>query len=278
MRIKGMIVARSGIFRADSTGGEADPATSNPGDIVRDENGNIGQMIVRFSPFDTWYEINSMWEGRFLERTMPGAFRKTIKDAKRGDGTFSTKSLFDHGMDMSIGDKPLGVPTRFEEIDTPQYRGPELEVPLLDTTYNRDIVPMLRANALGSSFMFEVMRESWDHEPDESDHNPNGLPERTIQETRTIEAGPVTFPASPTATAGVRCMTDGLLAAMTGRNSARTDDLVRSFQAWRAAHPAIRDFTPTPGSQPRRQVEDQDAIAREQTLRQMRLRLMKARL
>jgi phage head maturation protease len=260
LRIKGLLVARSAELRAD----EADDG--------------LGTMIVRFSPFDTWYEINSYWEGRFLERTAPGAFKKTAREAKRADGRYSTKVLYNHGMDLYIGDKVLGVPTRFEEVDTAEYRGPELEVPLLDTTYNRDLLPGLRQGAYGSSFMFDVIREEWDQEPGIADHNPEGLPERTINEVRTFEAGPVTWPASPTATAGMRSLTDMYVEQLSTRDGRRHEDLVRSLQAFRAARrtPDQVQLTPTPDPErSRRQVDDERTL-RQRRLRDMQLRLMKA--
>jgi hypothetical protein len=262
MRIKGLPLVRSGLLRADDQ-----------------ETDGLGTLNVRFSPFNTWYEINSFWEGRFLERTVPGTFRKTIQDARRSDGLFNTKVLFNHGMDFNIGDKVLTVPSRFAEVNDEEYHGPELEGSLLDTSYNRDLLPGLRAGAYGSSFMFEVIRESWDNEPEASDHNPEGLPERTIQEARTFEAGPVTWPASPTATAGMRSIagTDRWMERVQARDGRRFDDLVRSFEAYRTMYKTrdYRQVTPTPGpeEEPRRQVE-LDANQRKLALRRRRLDLM----
>lgn len=267
MKIKGLLVARSALLRADDVKDTAD------------DDGTLGTMVVRFSPVDTWYEINSMWEGRFLERTKMGAFKKTAREAKRSDGRYSTKVMFNHGMDMNIGDKLLGVPTRYEEVDTPEYRGPELEVPLWDTSYNRDLAPGIRDGAYGSSFMFDVVREEWEHEPEASDYNPDGLPERTISEVRTFEAGPVTWPASPTATSGMRCMTDLYVEQVSARSASLHDDLVRSWEAFRTLRRTadFRPFTPTPASndEVRRQVEA-GHDERADRLRSMRLRLMKA--
>ena len=266
MRIKGLLVARSAtLHRAD--------------DLVADD-GTLGTMFVRFSPFNTWYEINSYFEGRFLERTLPGAFKKTAQEAKRADGLYSTKSMFDHGYDFTIGDKLLGVPTRFEEIQTDDYYGPELEVPLEDTSYNRDLAPLLRKGAYGSSFMFETIREKWEYEPEKSDHNPEGLPERSLQELRVPEAGPVTWPASPTATAGMRSLTDAYMAQLASRNAQRYDDMVRSMQAFRSMRrtPDAIPITPTPDSieESRRQAEA-DAAERDQAIRRARRLALKAR-
>jgi phage head maturation protease len=73
-------------------------------------------------------------------------------------------------------------------------------VPLLDTSYNRDLLPGLKDGVYGASFRFQVMKEELKQDPGVSDHNPKGLPERTITEARVMEFGPVTFPAYAGAT------------------------------------------------------------------------------
>lgn len=178
----------------------------------------LGSMEVRFSTFDSWYEINSFWEGRFLERTVKGAFRKTIKENRS-----SVKVLFNHGGDFSIGDKILGtVESLSEEDDSPLG-----VVSLFDTSYNRDLLPGLRAGAYGSSFMFRVVKDSWNNEPGVSEHNPEGLPERTIKEVRLFEFGPVTWPANPASTSGMRCAsgTDAYYESLRAREPQRVDEL-----------------------------------------------------
>lgn len=157
-------------------------------------------LYGHFTPFDQWSEINSMWEGNFLERTEKGAFSKTIKESRA-----SIRVLYDHGHDPQIGNKPLG-PIR--ELREEEY-GPFYEVPLIDTDYNRNfIIPALDAELLGASYRFRVIREEWNEEPGESAHNPKGLPERTIKEAQLYEFGPVTFPAFDGATAKLRSLSD----------------------------------------------------------------------
>lgn len=222
------------------------PAPQRARAVRADDGGDaMPVMVVEFSRFDTWYEIDSFWEGRFLERTAPGSFKRTI--ANNGS---AVKVLFNHGRDMSIGSKALGVPDVLEERATSPY----MEVPLLDTSYNRDLVPGLRAGAYGSSFMFEVLSETWEHEPDASDHNPEGLPERTITEVRLLEAGPVTWPANPDATAGLRSGTDWLLAELAEHGDERAvREQQRAYDAFRTLHglrtapaPAAASATPPP--------------------------------
>lgn len=222
--IRGLHVIRSGGLALHApTRAEDDEATED----APATDGRLATLEVDFSEFDVWYEIDSWWEGRFLERTVKGAFKRTI--ARNGD---NVKVFFNHGYDPSIGSKVLGVPELLEERPT----SPHLEAGLLDTSYNRDLLPGLRAGAYGSSFMFEVTAESWDHEPEASDYNPNGLPERTITEVNLFEAGPVTWPANPSATSGVRSGTDWLIEQMQERDADRADDLLRSLAGFRGMH------------------------------------------
>jgi HK97 family phage major capsid protein/HK97 family phage prohead protease len=156
-------------------------------------------MVGHFSTFDTWYEVDSFIEGRFMESIGRRAFQKTIRESRD-----QMKVLYDHGQDPQIGNKVLGPIKELRADDI----GPAYAVPLFDTSYNRDLAPGLKAGAYGSSFRFTVEQDKWDNSPDTSDYNPEGLPERTITEARVYEFGPVTFPANPSATAGVRSTTD----------------------------------------------------------------------
>jgi HK97 family phage prohead protease len=198
-----------------------------------DQDDVLGVLEVRFSVFNSWYEIEDWWEGRFLERTAPGAFAKTIKD----NGT-NFRVQFDHGHDPTIGSKILGPIRSLEEAKD----SPVGVVDLLDTSYNRDLLPGLRRGLYGSSFRFRVVKEEWNDEPGRSDHNPDGVPERTITEVRLFEFGPVTWPANPDATAGMRSGTGEYLDRLRGAHPdyvTRMADLVRS-----------RRSTPRPGADP----------------------------
>jgi HK97 family phage prohead protease len=156
-------------------------------------------MFGHFAAFNQWTEINSTFEGNFMERIAPGSFSKTLAHDRNG-----LRVLFQHGWDPSIGDKVLGIPTLLREDDL----GAAYEVPLLDTSYNRDLIPGLRAGAYGASFRFKVIRENLDNTAPASSYNPKALPERTITEAKVMEFGPVTFPAYEGATAGIRSLTD----------------------------------------------------------------------
>jgi phage head maturation protease len=206
----------------------------------------LGLLDIRWSPFNAWYRISSFWEGDFLERTVPGTFKRTIgaHRAATRDDAHNIKTLFNHGMDFHIGDKLLGdIEELSEDADSPRST-----VWLWDTSYNRDLLPGFRSGAYGASFMFRVVKDEWNEEPGVSEHNPDGLPERTIREARVFEAGPVTWPASPTATAGMRCAsaTDAYYEHLARRDPARVDGLRSRLLALRSAGPA-HSTPPDPG-------------------------------
>jgi HK97 family phage prohead protease len=169
---------------------------------LRDAGETSGTMFGHFTVFDTWYEIDSWYEGQFLERVAPGAVTKTIREHRD-----SVVVQFDHGYDMHIGDAPLGVIEDLRADDVGAY----YEVALLDTDYVRDrVLPMLQGrtldgrtlgSVLGASFRFRVTKEEWVNPTKATAHNPDKLPERTIRELRLYEFGPVVFPANPAAVA-----------------------------------------------------------------------------
>jgi HK97 family phage prohead protease len=223
-----------------------DPTPDAVEPAADDRAGDAGDvMTVAFSAFGAWYEINSWFEGNFLERTAPGAFAKTI--AERSG---QVKVLFNHGMEFDVGDKILGPVDLLEE----RADGPYAEVPLLDGVPQL-IVSGLRAGVYGSSFMFNVLRDEWNEEPARSDHNPDGIPERTIKEVRLLEFGPVTWPANPAATAGLRSNTDRYAERLRDRAPERFEALAANITAVRAQHGlrtpdagAAREGTPVEGA------------------------------
>ena len=209
----------------DSNEGEADdgedPSRSKvkrenllraiPGGLeVRSEGDGGGTTLCGyFSVFNMPYEIDSYYEGRFLEIIDPAAFDETIANDQA-----SIRVLYDHGFDPQMGNKPLG-PIAVLRADE---KGAYYEVPLLDTDYNRDFVlPALSGrlmdgtevgSQLGASFRFQVLDEVWTTPQFATSQNPEKLEERRITRAKVFEFGPVTFPASPGASSGVRSLTD----------------------------------------------------------------------
>jgi HK97 family phage prohead protease len=179
----GLVRAISGCEVRDAPAGDASPGTLH------------GYLAV----FNQWSEINSQHEGHFMERLAPEAFNGTLAANRE-----RMRVTFNHGKDPQLGDKVLGIPSVLE----PDERGVRYEVPLFDTSYNRDLAPRLKAGAYGSSFRFNVTAEDYNRRAKPSAYNPKGLPERTVRDLVMPEFGPVTFPAYAGATAGMRSLTD----------------------------------------------------------------------
>lgn len=157
---------------------------------IRATQNGPSTLFGHFSAVGEWYEIDSMFEGHFLERTAAGFPVVTNR----------TQILFNHGFDPEIGDKVIAS-IRSVDPATTRYEGDLFTVPQI-------IADGLRAGVYGSSFRFQVIEDSWNNDPGRSDHNPAGLPERTIVRANVPEFGPVTFPANPAADSGARSGTD----------------------------------------------------------------------
>ena len=172
-------------------------------------------MVGHFAVFDQWTEIDSLWEGNFMERFAPGAFKKTFREQ-------TPKVLFQHGMDPQLGDKPLGPARTLHEDNEGAY----YEVPLLDAPYVREnVLPGLEAGLYGASFRFRVVREEIADDVKPSEDNPHALPERTVKEAQVMEFGPVTFPAYKGASAGVRSLTDDFIMRCFSRDPDRLREM-----------------------------------------------------
>jgi phage head maturation protease len=164
------------------------------------EAGGGNTLVGQFAVYNRWTEINSPYEGHFMERVAPTAFEREFERMDK------IKVLLDHGHDPTVGNKPLGVPKVLESRDGGAY----YEVDLFDATYVNDLTPAFRAGQYGASFRFGIPQDGVeiDDTPQRSDHNPNGLPEHTLTNIRLYEFGPTTWGAYADATAGMRSGTD----------------------------------------------------------------------
>ncbi len=160
--------------------------------VERSEEGRP-TLTGHFAVFNTPTEINSLYEGHFIERFAPGAFKKTLRENK------GLRVLFQHGHDPELGDKPIADLLRAFEDE----RGARYEATLFDGLPQL-VVDGLRAGAYGASFRFRSLHERLEQDPGSSEHNPAGLPERTVLEASVAEFGPVTFPAYEGADASLR--------------------------------------------------------------------------
>jgi hypothetical protein len=159
-----------------------------------EDPGSQPTMVGHFAVFDVWSEIESLWEGNFMESFAKGAFAKTIQNDRA-----QMRSTFNHGRDPYLGNKVLGSIDVLEEDDTGAYYEVGLYRGIPDL-----VMEGLRAGAYGASFRFYVMSEQFTEKPKTSSYNPRGIPERVITEAMVEEFGPVTFPQYPEASAHLR--------------------------------------------------------------------------
>jgi HK97 family phage prohead protease len=139
----------------------------------------------------------------FREKILPGAFKRAVS----GD----VFSFFNHDESKVLGRTKSGTLRLVEDENGLRY-----EVDLPDTSAARDLqISMDRGDVDGSSFMFDVP-----HGGDDWEFPEDGMPLRTIREANLYEVGPVTMPAYPDATAGLRSMEGAKQAADEERRKA----------------------------------------------------------
>ncbi len=141
-------------------------------------------------------EINSAFEGQFLERIAPNSFAKTLREHP------SPKMQFDHGRDSRVGSVPIGAFTEIRE----DGKGLFVRARLHDNPVVEPIRQAIESGAIsGMSFKFRVVKDEWRDSagkvltPDEAQRlsyapGTRGPLQRTIREVQLAEAGPVVFP------------------------------------------------------------------------------------
>lgn len=159
-----------------------------------------GAVFYRKNDAGTTY---SLWDG-MEERIAPTAFDRALKD---GD---DTRGLFNHDPNMLLGRTASGT----MRLST-NKRGLKYEIDMPDTTTGRDVEQMInRGDLSGSSFSFSIEKVRWEQTDD--------LEIRTIEQVRLFDTGPVTFPAYPSTTAGVR-------------SESAVEDIRQERDAWKAS-------------------------------------------
>lgn len=183
-------------------GGELVYRATEPAEMHFNEEGDgPPQLAGRMMPYGEWAEVKSRVEGHFLERFAPGALAKTM--AERSD---RIRVLFEHGLDVLGGQTIAAIEEMRDEPDGAYYRANLLDgLPAL-------LISGLRRGLYGSSVRYGPVK--WDRVrfPKRSEHNPEGLEERTVREGWVKEFSVTTFPVYAGATAHLRSITDDITA------------------------------------------------------------------
>ena len=133
-----------------------------------------------------WEQLSSPIYGLWIEKFQPGAFARSLSE--RYHEIFAT---WQHDVRDTIGRSPSTLSLREDEIGL-WY---EITPP---TWADRFVESIERGDVRGSSFSFVANVEAWDYES-----NPD-YAIRSIQDAELYEVAPVTNPAFPQSTAGVR--------------------------------------------------------------------------
>lgn len=172
---------------------------------VRIETRNDSQQVI-IGYASVFYDGSEstqfqLW-GDVFERIMPGTFDRALSDKDDARG------LFNHDPSILLGRTASG--TMRLSVDS---KGLRYEIDLPDTTAGRDVAESIRRGDLtGSSFAFRVTDEDWRKE--------NGQHIREVRGVQLFDAGPVTYPAYPATTTGLRGADQG------------SDEARVSFEKW----------------------------------------------
>lgn len=173
--------------------------------------------------FDSWSEVMTDSRGRaFRERFAPGAFDRALAAGP------DIRALWNHNTDLPLGRVRNG--TLQVHADG---RGVRFDLTPPDTSWGRDAIESIRrGDVSGVSFAFSAKREGGDtwEKP-----GPDGVAQRTVLDASLYEVSPVTFPAYPATTVGLRSVdVPDFADESDGRAAGEIDDA----QAGRAAQRA----------------------------------------
>ena len=150
-----------------------------------------------------WDKLSDPIWGYFREKFTKGAFAKVLIG---GD----IRALWQHIMGQPLGRTTNNTLT-LEEDNT----GLRYEILPPDTTWGKDAVESIRrGDVTNSSFLFSATKQEWD------DSDPQ-MSIRTVTEAELYEVSPVTFPAYPQSSAGVRSAQDIFESHVAERESAK---------------------------------------------------------
>lgn len=151
-----------------------------------------GSTVVGVRGYAAKFNVLSENLGGFREQIMPGAFADVLSD--------DVRALFNHDPNIILGRTVAGTLRVFQD-DT--GLGYEVEMP--DTPQARSLVTSIeRGDVSQSSFAFRVARPDGDEWIEDEK---TGAITRTIKKfARLYDVSPVTYPAYPDATVGMRAL------------------------------------------------------------------------
>jgi HK97 family phage prohead protease len=189
----------SAAIRADGEGGSKQTLIGHAAVFYDGDEG---------SEFELWSYAGE----RCVERVMPGAFARALREAD------DVRGLYNHDVNCVLGRTTAGT-LRLRE----DSKGLAYECDMPDTQLARDLALSVgRGDVTGSSFSFLPDDQSFREQADEGG---GILVIRELNSVRLFDVGPVVFPAYGSATSGLR--------------SAQSPDEARAaYEAWKRGRAA----------------------------------------
>ena len=176
-----------------------------PFSLTRSEQDGDGLTLEGYAAvFNAPTEINARNEGHFIERIMPGAFKRSL-------GRRTPILMFNHGQHSLVGEMPIGKITEARE----DGQGLFIRARLHDNWLIEPVRDAIASGAIdGMSFRFSVPKggDSWRA-------GEGGLRERDLLHVNCSECGPVVSPAYEQTSVSVR----------SGNHPITKSDLVRAL-------------------------------------------------
>jgi len=147
-----------------------------------------GETAPRIVGYAAMFNKMSEDLGGFREKIMPGAF-----DGAMAEGA-DIRALVDHDSGKPIGRTTNGT-LKLEQ----NSKGLKINIKPPDTTAGRDIAESIkRGDVDGMSFAFRTIEDAW--------HTEDGQEVRELHKVELFEVSPVTFPAYPDTSVGLRSL------------------------------------------------------------------------
>lgn len=167
--------------------------------IFRDEDGEqtVEGVVV---PYGQWSEVDSVMEGHFLERFAAGSLRKSFSE-----GFSRVKGYFAHGKSSLFDRAPvMELREAWEDGNAAYFRANLLR------GLPEWMIDGLRRGLYGASLGAEPVKVERTRYPKRSQHNPQGIEERTYRELRAYDISLTPAPHYEQATVMLRSITDDL--------------------------------------------------------------------
>jgi len=189
--------------------------------IFRQEEDGSKVIESKIVPFDEWLEVDSIFEGHFMERFAPGSLKKTFSENLN-----RIRVYFEHGFSKVYDSQPIAELLRaWEEKDAAWFNASLLNgLPEL-------LLSGIERGQYGASIGARIVKSEINSDPKPSVFNPQGLGERTYTEVQAHDFSITPRPAYANTSVAMRSITDELAVERLIQHPDKLLELIRAAQA-----------------------------------------------